>query len=299
MSDYFVEDLFPLRKTSILCGPSGAGKSRWLLPTIADWLESKPVLGKKSFPKPCAYIACDRPSSSTYELIERLGLQERLKRMPVFSLMDRGKDFDYAKIPPMVKSTGAEVLFIEAFQVLIPNGEMGKYWHVLNFFRSWNQACELNNLTPFGTCHQPKTFEGEGYARHRDKIMGTAAWGAAAEGILTLDYNQPGNIDCSLRDMCVLPRNEKPWALTLDFDSKGYLLESKQDHSLGDMFLQQELVKQADGNLITTQQIEIWSSAKRVSRASMYRWLEKCPNLAQVKRGLYRYVANPPQPEIN
>lgn len=289
MAAYFVEDLFPLHRTSILCGPSGAGKSRWLLPVIANWLEGKEVLGKKSYPLPCAYIACDRPSEATEELIDDLRLRKRLANMPVFSLMDVGKDFDYAKIPPMVAPTGAKVLFIEAFQALIPNGEISKYWPVLNFFRSWNQACKINDLTPLGSCHQPKTREGEGYSLQRDKIMGTVAWGAACEGIVSLDYAQPGNLESSLRTLAVLPRNRKPWAMTMDFDAQGHVVESQQDYQMGDLILMQELTKLPEHTIITTQQVRIWTQAKGIPERTMYRWLQECPMLTQIKRGYYKY----------
>lgn len=292
MATYILEDLFPVHRTSLICGPSGAGKSRWLLPTIADWREGKDILGKKSHPLPCAYIACDRPSEATYELIEDLGLGTRLKDMPIFSLMDVGKDFEYAKIPPMVKPTGAEVIFIEAFQALIPNGEISKYWHVLNFFRTWNQVCKLNNLTPIGSCHQPKTRENEGYSLQRDKIMGTVAWGAACEGIIGIEYAQPNNLDCSLRTLTVLPRNRKPWTLSMDFNESGHLTESQQDIQVGELILTQELRKYEDGSIITTIEVKQWCMKKGVSERSMYRWLQSSPHLTQVKRGHYKYAAD-------
>lgn len=278
----------------MLCGPSGAGKSRWLLPAIADWLEGKPMLGlnKKSYPDTCAYISCDRPSSSTYELIERMGLKERLKEMPVYSLMDKDRDFDFAKIPPMVGSK-PRVLWIEAFQVLVPGGELNRYWDVMDFFRKWNQLCDSNDYTPFGSCHSPKMRDGEGYSMHRDKIMGTAAWGAATEGIITIEYDQGGNIDCTGRTMTVLPRNGKPWQVPLDFDERGYIVLSRQDTLMADLILMQELGKQPVGAIITTQQVRTWARAKNISERSMFNWLAECKHLKPVKRGFYTH--EPPE----
>lgn len=288
IQSYFVEDLFPCKRTSLLCGPSGAGKSRWLLPAIADWLEGKPILGKKSYPTTCAYISCDRPSDSTFELVERLNLKQRLKEMPIYSLMDRGRDFDFAKIPPMI-GPNPRTLFIEAFQVLIPNGDINKYWPVMNFFRQWNQLCDVNDYSTYGSCHTPKMRDGEGYSAHRDKIMGTAAWGAATEGIVVIEYQDAADVDNSQRLMTVLPRNGKPWKLQWEFNDHGFLIPSQQEQLMTDFILTTELRKQSPGVFITSAEIVKWGTSKGLSRATVYRWIEGQKALRWVCQGRYAY----------
>lgn len=285
---YIVQDLFPVNRTSIICGTSGAGKSRWLLAAIADWLEGKPILGRASTPQPCAYISCDRPSEATHDLIDRMNLGQRLSSMPIYSLMDANRTFDFRQIPPIVGSE-PRVLFIEAFQVLIPNGDMNKYWHVLDFFRQWNQMCRANNYTSIGSCHEPKMKDGEGYSLHRDRIMGTAAWAAAVETIVTLEMELPKDIECTQRRLTVLPRNERPWQQLLDFDARGYLVESQQEYQMGEWLLTMELARLQVGATVSTLQVKQWALAKSVSESTVYRWLRESAYLEKVKKGLYLY----------
>lgn len=286
---YFVEGLFPIQRTSIICGPSGAGKSRWLLPAIADWKEGKPVLGRKSTPLKCGYLACDRPSSDTKELIEIMELDTRLQDMKIVSLMDGDNDFDYSKIAARHFPPGSvDVLFIEAFQALMPQGEINNYWKVLDFMRKWHQFCQRHNYSVLGSVHSPKMTENNGYTLQRDQIMGTAAWGASLHGIINLNFHQPGDINCTLRKMSISPKNGKPWEVMLDFDERGYLVESKQNDDMLNFMLDQEVKKLTSGSTITTTQIKQWAMLKHIPERSMYRWIKETPLLEKADRGLYK-----------
>ena len=286
---YFVDDLFPCLHTSLICGPSGAGKSRWLLAMIADWLEGKPILGHKSNPMRYGYISCDRPSADTHELIEDMGLNERLKHMKIVSLMDNNNSFDYVDIPLKHFQPGTvDVLFIESFQALMPQGELNNYWKVLAFFRLWHQFCQLHQYSILGTVHPPKAKEGEGYSLQRDQIMGTGAWGAVIHGLITLTFANPSNIDDTTRQMVVSPRKKKPWKLMLDFDSKGFLIESTQEDQITSMILEQHLVGIASGTIVTTLEVKQWAMQHKVSERAMYRWLKETPLLERVDKGEYK-----------
>lgn len=285
---YFVDGIFPCLHTSLICGPSGAGKSRWLLPMIADWREGKPILGRKSTPMRCGYVSCDRPAEDTEELIESMGLKERLAGMKIISLMDGTNTFDYTKLAIHFPPDDYDVLFIEAFQALMPQGELINYWKVLDFFRVWHQFCQRCRYSVLGSVHPPKMREGEGYSLQRDQIMGTAAWGAVIHGLLCLSFNNPSDINDTSRQLIVSPRNEKPWKLLLDFDERGYLVESRVEQEMTALLFEQDVKNFQPGAVLTMLQIKQIATKRKVSESSMYRWLKETPLLEKVDKGLYK-----------
>src|SRR5437899_3146178 len=85
MPDFLIQDVFPSRRVHLIGGASNVGKTRWVLPTMVDWSNSKPIMGFPSYPVPWAYVSGDRLLVEAQETIKSLGLSlDDVPTIPAF-----------------------------------------------------------------------------------------------------------------------------------------------------------------------------------------------------------------------
>ena len=287
---YMIADIFPLRRIHLLVGPSGGGKTRWMLPMISDWLDGKPIFDRQSFPQKCGYLACDRSADSARETLSTLDLPNLTpQNFPIKSMMDIDDEYHYNAIPKLFPDT--RVLFVEALAALIPNGKINDYHSVLKFFKSLNRMCIKHDLTIFGTAHQPKMREDEGFSHPRDKVLGSVAWAACADTVILIEPTNPKDVSSTARHMTVLPRNESHFEYQMDFDDKGRMIIVQSEDTSAEFLLEQELLKHPIGDPLPTATVLEWAGKHKLTSRTAQRWIKNmvtAGKLEMLKKGTYR-----------
>jgi hypothetical protein len=290
---YIIADLFPVRRVHLLVGPSGAGKTRWLFPMISDWLASKQIFERNSYPLPCGYLACDRPAEAAKETLSALALPNMSPdNFPIKSMMDLDKEFHYDCLPTMF-SPHVRVIFVEALAALLPNGKINDYHSVLKFFKALYKICTRSNLTIIGSVHQPKMREDESFSHPRDKVLGSVAWAACSDTVILIEPDNPRNTQSTRRRMTVLPRNESHFEYTLDFNDLGHLLPIGGDAASYAFLMEQELTKLSFDDSIETASIHEWGAKHAIPRRTVEFWIKsqlELGTIERIRKGVYKRI---------
>lgn len=283
--EFLIEGILPAREVHLLGGSSGSGKTTFLFQILADWQEGLPVLGHDSHPVPYAYISIDRSRTSVTRTLERIGLQDRITRvicredLPVHvslaTVLERAREL----LPD------SQVFFIEGFQTLV--GDKGNsYTPVAALLQATTTYCANENITIVGVCHSPKLRLEEGFQHPREIILGSVAWAAFSDTVITLNLNeQTGIITVS-----VLPRNAASEQHEFVFSPPNGVLIPPANNPKALLII--VVVALPIGEDVTRQQVIEWarnlgaseSTAERVIREL----LDEGELTATIQRGVYR-----------
>jgi hypothetical protein len=221
---WIVKDMFEKGEIHLLSGPSGVGKSTWLMTMIHDWSIGLDVLGHKSYPAPFAYIVCDRSFALTAMTLDRVGLSKF--NIPMFTIDELKREMGdevltlqrIADFIPYVK-----VFFIEAIGYFEPssNGKAMGYTENLKYWGDIRNRYAAKGLTIVATTHSPKAKGKDRYGHSRERVMGSAAHGAAVATIITFDFADEEKSTDKGRIMNISPRNSPNQVLRFSLDDKG------------------------------------------------------------------------------
>lgn len=277
---YHVPNLWPKRRFNIVSGASGAGKSRWVIPQLFALLDGHPVMGEPTKPTRVAYVCCDRTSEDARDTMSDLG--HDASRIPVFSFMDNDLDWSFTNVVNFVPS-GTQLVFIEAVGALVPGGNMIDYHSVLRLGRLINKTMRSTGFDFWGSTHTPKLKKGEDFKHTRDNVIGSSAWPGIAGTIVHIHENDQGQ-----REINILTRDDAARTIHCEFDTTGKLVECNL--IVGTVILDSWIRQLSPGTVITTEQIFEQASKTKVSRATVYRWVDEKVDggqLLRLSKGVY------------
>jgi hypothetical protein len=243
--EWIIDRLMPEREVNLLAGPAGVGKTTLALQMLSDIQDGNMVFGHRTSPTGVVFVSCDRSKSAHQRMIEGMAIPP--SRFVFFSTDDRA-----TSIPPsqfvffsarnratsidiIVKSCASlfpqhKLLFIDGFGTLVPGGKISDFGQTSTFLSHAGELCELHNRTILGSVHAAKTKEGEHYANPRQRVLGSVAWSAFADLVITIDPEKPDDPSNLVRIVNVLPRDSQEF--TLKFLREGGRLVLYEDPDL-------------------------------------------------------------------
>jgi hypothetical protein len=292
---YIVDDLLERRRVHLVTGPSGVGKTRWLLPLVAEWIQGKDVLDKKSYPLPCGYLVCDRPAEDAKSTIEKMYLDRILTpdRFPIRSWMDESEDKIRLETLPKLFPK-AKVVFIESIAALVPTNDrrykgVNDYQSVMRFFRALHSIIRPYDLTIVATIHPPKTKKGEGYIQARDAIRGSNAWAECSNTIFCVERKDEKDPN-GPRSLLVLPRDGEEFEIDLDWNGHNQLVPGTTN-AVDAFMLDEELDKLPLESILFTHVMHEWGETHKINKRTVERWITEnvdSGRLERIRKGAYK-----------
>jgi hypothetical protein len=302
---WIVEGLFEVGEIHQLSGPSGVGKTTWMNAMMYDWALGKPILGHKSYPRPYAYIVCDRSFNLTTMTLARLGLQDW--NVPMFTIDELRREIKgEVTIPKIVDMLPwVEVFFIEAIGIFEPtsNGKAAGYVEAMNYWASIRQVLSKGK-TIIATNHSPKAKGKERYGHSRERILGSVAHGASIATTICFDFEEENNSTDMNRILTISPRNSPNMVLRYGLGANGeFVYKSvfegeEKEAEKGIYMLEKELMNIPKGTFITMDTVKGWMDRTEVGKSQMYNIINKLEArkvILRIRKGMYR-MENPPQP---
>lgn len=267
--EFLIEGILPAHEIHLLGGSSGSGKTTLVFQTLAEWQNGEPVFGHKSNPVPYAYISLDRSRSSVDRTLQRLGLIGTITR-----IISQEDLTDTTTIGEVISAAlklfpDAEFFVIEGFQTLV--GDKGNsYAPVASLLRRSATLCSKKKITILGIAHSPKMKMDESFQHSRELILGSVAWGAYSDTIVTVQLAEgTGNIDVK-----VLPRNAASETFHFVFGHNGVLVPLESAKPKDAIKLKIEAL--GCGSTILRSEIINWAKAFGVSDKTGDRCITEC-----------------------
>ena len=314
---YIIDQLLPTGEVHIIAGSSGAGKTTWLMQMLQMWSMGEPILDQESFPCSWAYIACDRGLQSVKTTMERVGVS--FPGVYVDSMVDNVNLDTLDRVLERIAYKKIELLVLDGIGSVVPNGKLNDYDTVANFLKGLTRWCANRVIdweqeegngdgyrygerrTIIAITHSPKMKEKEHYVLGRDKIIGSTAWGAFAETIITIEavLNKEGGAERELRQVSVMPRNAKNFDLQYGLDERGMF--EQYTPTAGDsinVLLQVHFEMLKTNTLFTRQEILFYLRERGIEDARavdkrLDRWFFRLMSegaVEKVKKGQYRKI---------
>lgn len=220
--DYFlIDDILPANEVHLIGGPSGAGKTRLLFQWLIDWQSKQVVLehGCAPFPE-TMYLACDRSPASIKRTMKSFKEMDwdRLKWASI-----RGKKEAWKSLH--LNYPSIKFFIIDGIASMTPNGLINDYCTVQEYLCALGDYCTEYGITILGVVHSSKTKQNEKYLNPRQRIAGSVAWAAFSETVFNLEPCNPDNANDKRRDLYVCPRNSAEYAVKLEMNGEGRLIE--------------------------------------------------------------------------
>lgn len=287
--EYFLDRFLAKRQVNLIAGSSGSGKTTLIFQLYQASITGGTFLGMKVPPIKWGYIAGDRTSESILETQKRTGAES----LKIFSLVDQnmvGKDLIKVVIPRLPAFLGykPELVFVDGFTSMVPEGKMNDYFAVAHWIAALQRFCTRQDMSILGAAHVPKIRENEKILDHRQRVMGSAAFGGFTEDMLVIDRVYKKDQE-DARLIHILPRNGKETSVAANFDDTGKIVldttqETKQAQSMsGAEFLLEPLL--TPGAKFQAADMEFHAKKKGVSRATYYRWLNKLTKAGRLSKG--------------
>jgi RecA-family ATPase len=280
---FLIEGILPAHEVHLLGGSSGSGKTTLVFQTLADWQDGLPVFGHESHPVPYSYLSLDRSRSSVNRTLERLGLADRLTRIicqehfktsaTITNVVDVA-----ARVHP-----DSKFFVIEGFQTLV--GDKGNsYSPVSSLLRHTATICSERQITILGVAHSPKMKMDEGFQHARELILGSVAWGAYSDTIITVQLDETtGNVTVK-----VSPRNAAAESFHYVYGVNGVLTELSAARPKESIKLKIEAL--APGCLLMRADVRAWCQSYKTSDKTGDRAIAECVKnkvLEPLEPGIY------------
>jgi len=198
------EGLFPYREVSVIHGPSGAGKTTWGINMLEAARKGEPFLGHNTQAIEYGLILNDRSEEALRKTVEFLKLPSNIERR-VHHLTYKGhavEDYDDPRQPKLIfaafRAALRELLqahsnyrawFIEGLDLYVDDEKRT----VKKLLRILSEEARAANVAIIGSTGAPKEKGHEQYARSREKIPGTQAWGRMVETTVELNFADPND----------------------------------------------------------------------------------------------------------
>ena len=293
---FLVDEIMPEHEVHLIAGPSGAGKSTLAIQLfIKDYLAGNPVFGKITRPRPIAYVSCDRSIASFRRAMDRHGLP--YDAFPVITgrmvppIAGRSKLYS---IMAWARAQRAHLVIVDGFGSLVPGGKLSEYAVVADFLVEAQKCCDDFDLTLMGQVHATKVKDSEKISNPRQRILGSVAWAAYSDLVITIDEENAEDPTNTTRVIHVLPRDAPSILIRMNQDSGGRLvtLESEAEmdlHSILDVMLSKIPLDQE----LKTQDLILKGFHEHVGRATIENWIAAAVlggKLERLRRGWYRRI---------
>jgi hypothetical protein len=280
--EFLIDHILPSYQVHIIGGPSGIGKTRWTYWWVKDWLQGLPVFGYDSFPVKTAYLATDRNPRSLKATLGSINCEGLIEQHSLLFRRDVSID-SLSKLFP-----GVKLFIIDPISTFVPGYHLNDYGTVSKFLTHCSIVCERDEITIAGMVHATKIKEGARLVNPRERLLGSAAWGAFAETLFVLGCDHP-ELPNSLRHFYVLPRNwkEEKYHFNL-IDGWPHLAESPEEQNR-EFTLQFSI---PEGQVIARAELLKIASGLGIPSASFSRILDKITHektgyLVKVRHGFY------------
>lgn len=284
-SEYVVDDVLPVNEISLMGGPSGSGKTTLMLQIIDDIQNEREVFRKSSHPRRYVYISCDRSRDSIDRTLERLDLAGKIE--PIIALPQLSRHNALERLLDEIPD-GTELVFVEGFGLLVPDGEANDYYTVAKFLSGSVKLCKQRGITILGTVHTSKTRARDLIFNRRERILGSVAWAAYSETIIFVEPADQLNVKNVDRRVFVLPRNAPSEYFDYCFDEGGRLVLAIE--RLRREFLNEKFDPLSEKAEITRQEILAWAHEGGMSDRTAEYWITDAISngeLMKKKRGVY------------
>lgn len=267
--EFLVEGILPANEIHLLGGSSGSGKTTLIFQTLADWQDGESVFGHESHPVPYAYLSLDRSRSSVTRTLERLGLEAAITRVICQEEFGGASTITQVIDAALKVYPDATFFVVEGFQTMV--GDKGNsYAPVANLLRCSATLCAKRKITILGIAHSPKMKMDEGFQHSRELILGSVAWGAYSDTIITVQLEESsGNIKVK-----ILPRNAASEDHNYVFGYNGILVPLATVKPVAALKLRIEAL--SEGSVILRSEIIGWAKALKVSERTGDRALKDC-----------------------
>lgn len=267
--EFLIEGILPANEIHLLGGSSGSGKTTLVFQTLAAWQEEQDVFGHKSNYVPYSYVSLDRSRSSVDRTLERLDLNAVITR--VICQEDLPNVSTITEVVAAVRKIHSDSIFfvVEGFQTLV--GDKGNsYAPVAGLLKRSATLCSKEQVTILGIAHSPKMKIDESFKHSRELILGSVAWGAYSDTIVTVQLDETkGNIAVN-----ILPRNAPSEQHNYVFGVNGVLLPLDSAKPKEALLLRIESL--GHGRSIMRQEILEWADQLNTSRSTADRAITDC-----------------------
>lgn len=278
---YLIDHILPCQQVHIIGGPSGVGKTRWTYWWIKDWLEGKTIFGYESRPEPTMYLATDRNTASLTETLTTIGCLGLIEQQSIVYRTDVSIDMLHRRYPHI------KVFIIDPISVFVPGYHLNDYGIVSSFLRHCSFVCERDEITIIGMIHATKIKEGARLINPRERLLGSAAWGAFAETLFVLGCDNP-EVTNAVRHFYILPRNWKEEKMYFTLENGWPKLADAPEE--GDRYALFILQVPEDEAIPRTDLLRL-ATALGIAPASFDRYLKRAIDegyLLKIRHGVYR-----------
>lgn len=268
--EFLIDGILPANEVHLLGGSSGSGKTTLVFQTLAAWQNGEDVFGHTSHPVPYVYASLDRSRSSVTRTLQRLDLESAITNIVCQEELPETANTIDAVITAINKLHPTARLFVlEGFQTLI--GEKGNsYAPVASLLKRSAKICSKSQVTILGIAHSPKMKSDESFKHSRELILGSVAWGAYSDTIITVQLDEStGNIQVN-----VLPRNAASEVFYYVFGPQGRLISLDSAKPREAIRFKIEAV--SAGSSIMRAEILQWAEAYGVSSKTADRVITEC-----------------------
>lgn len=289
--EFLIDGILPANEVHLLGGSSGSGKTTLIFQTLAAWQAGEPVFGHQSNPVPYSYVSLDRSRSSVTRTLQRLGLESSVTRI----LCQEDFQTTNNTVTEVINKaqslhSDSQLFVIEGYQTIVGDAS-NKYSQVSSLLRRSATICSKKGVTILGIAHSPKMKTDESFQHSRELILGSVAWGAYSDTVITVQLEEAtGYITVK-----ILPRNAASESFNYVFGHKGVLVLIDPSRPKESIKLRLEAL--APGNVITRSEVVGWARAFKVSDKTGDRALSECVKnkvLVQDDIGFYERTSNTP-----
>lgn len=290
-SEFLIDGILPANEIHLLGGSSGSGKTTLLFQTLAAWQRGESVFGHQSNPVPYSYVSLDRSRSSVNRTLERLQLQSDITRiLSQEDFQSTNNTVSEVINKSLSVHSDSKLLVVEGYQTIVGDAS-NKYSQVSSLLRRTATLCAQKQITILGVAHSPKMKSEEAFQHSRELILGSVAWGAFSDTVITVQLEEAtGNVTVK-----ILPRNAASETFNYVFGHNGSLVLIDPARPKESIKLKLEAL--SPGTVITRSEVMGWARAFKVSDKTGDRALAECLKnkvLTQDDVGLYERTPNTP-----
>jgi hypothetical protein len=234
-TEYLVEALgepgyegwFPKGEVSLIGGSSGTGKTSLMIPMLENIRLGRDVFGHTAKPREYGILLHDRSKKAMRRTARALNLSaDVMSRVIRLSPeQQRSSPADILK-GAIATSPGAEAWLIEGLDMWIPKiSDMDAVSQVMDGLQ---RVAILHDVAVIATVGSPKQKKGEGYALHRDSLLGSSALGRKAETVMLMELHSPEDPN-SVRRCTILSRCGKSERLYFEWQVGGMVLTAEPE----------------------------------------------------------------------
>lgn len=281
----------PEREIHLLAGAAGTGKTTLALQILGAIQRGEPVFGRRTWPTKVMIVSLDRSRAAHTRMIDGLAVPEH--EFKFFSQRNQPTSIRLiCQITRREEYNGCKLIFIDGFGTLVRDGKLADYQATSDFLREAGALCEEYGVTIIGSVHATKTKEGESYANPRQRVLGSVAWAAFSDLIITVDPEKPSDVSNMVRLVNVLPRNDREFMIKyLREGSRMLPYEDPAELDLASI-LDYWLVQNSDRKIPTREFIGQGRDAALTPR-QVERWIERqleSGRLERTSKGIYQVV---------